>query len=251
MNHYPRHIGDWMRDTAHLSEVEECIYSRCIDQYYSREKPLPTDKASVCRLVRATTSAAKKAVASVLEEFFQLQDDGWHQKRCDQELGKFTERSTKAAESAAARWGKSQSERNANASPNAHANAMRTHSEGNASQKPVANSQEPEKGQKQRERPPTGSRLSLDTLPDDWRAYCQRERSDLLPDSVWQNFRDYWTAKPGKEGLKADWLATWRTWVRRESAGAPGQRMAAQPANRQTALEQRNLQVVSGWRPPE
>lgn len=28
-------------------------------------------------------------------------------------------------------------------------------------------------------------------------------------------FRDYWLAKPGQDGRKSDWRATWRTWVRR------------------------------------
>lgn len=27
-------------------------------------------------------------------------------------------------------------------------------------------------------------------------------------------FVDYWHAKPGKDGRKADWAATWRNWVR-------------------------------------
>lgn len=91
MNHYPRHIGDWMRDTAHLSEVEECIYSRMIDQYYSREKALPADKASVCRLVRAASKEARKAVDVLLAEFFSLEADGWHQKRCDLEIAQYLE----------------------------------------------------------------------------------------------------------------------------------------------------------------
>lgn len=139
MNHYPRHIGDWIRDTAHLSEVEECIYSRMIDQYYSREKPLPADRSAVCRLVRAASKEARKAVDVVLGEFFELGDDGWHQKRCDAELRRFSEKSAKAAASAAARWGPAHSEGNANA----HANAFQEQSDGNASQnqEPVANSQ--------------------------------------------------------------------------------------------------------------
>lgn len=29
-------------------------------------------------------------------------------------------------------------------------------------------------------------------------------------------FADHWRAKPGADGRKADWLATWRNWVRRE-----------------------------------
>lgn len=89
MHHFPKNIGDWMTATAHLSEVEECIYSRMVDQYYVREKPLPQDVASICRLVRATSAAAKKAVAVVLAEFFTLESDGYHQKRCDEELEKF------------------------------------------------------------------------------------------------------------------------------------------------------------------
>lgn len=30
-------------------------------------------------------------------------------------------------------------------------------------------------------------------------------------------FRDYWTAQPGQKGVKADWTATWRNWLRRAS----------------------------------
>jgi len=139
VNHYPRHIGDWIRDTAHLSEVEECIYSRMVDQYYAREKALPADRAQVCRLVRATTREARKAVDTVLEEFFAAEPDGWHQKRCDEELAKYAEKSAKASKSAAARWGKSDANGHANASPNAE----RTQSEGNASHKPLASNHEP------------------------------------------------------------------------------------------------------------
>lgn len=29
------------------------------------------------------------------------------------------------------------------------------------------------------------------------------------------NFRDYWTAKSGKDATKLDWQATWRTWARK------------------------------------
>ena len=27
-------------------------------------------------------------------------------------------------------------------------------------------------------------------------------------------FCDYWRAKPGKDGRKLDWVATWRNWMR-------------------------------------
>lgn len=33
------------------------------------------------------------------------------------------------------------------------------------------------------------------------------------------NFVDYWRAKPGAGGVKLDWDATWRTWMRRSANG--------------------------------
>lgn len=91
MNHFPKHVGDWITATAHLSEVEECIYSRMIDQYYARESPLPEDVKSVTRLVRASSAEARRAVPVMLHEFFKLESDGWHQKRCDDEIALFRE----------------------------------------------------------------------------------------------------------------------------------------------------------------
>lgn len=97
MNHYPKHIGDWMTATAHLSEVEECIYSRMVDQYYAREAPLPLELAACCRLVRASTTAARKAVPVILQEFFEREPDGWHQTRCDEEIAFYRERAAKTS----------------------------------------------------------------------------------------------------------------------------------------------------------
>lgn len=206
-----------MRDTAHLSEVEECIYSRCLDQYYSREKPLPSDLQGVCRLVRANNREAKKAVSTVLGEFFTLEADGYHQKRCDAELAKYAEKSAKAAQSAAARWKQTDSERNANAYANAPPNAKRTQSEGNASQEPITSNQEPKKKEQSASQ---GSRLPADwVLSEEWRAEAQSLRADWSPENivfVAEKFRDYWHGKPGKEGRKVDWLATWRNWCRQE-----------------------------------
>jgi len=34
-------------------------------------------------------------------------------------------------------------------------------------------------------------------------------------DRVWAEFVDYWVGVPGSRGVKADWDATWRNWVRR------------------------------------
>lgn len=86
MNYYEHHIGDFDADTAHLSWVEDMAYTRLMRLYYRRERPIPTDMAEACRLVRAISKDQKQAVESVLKEFFVLDADGWHQARCDSEI---------------------------------------------------------------------------------------------------------------------------------------------------------------------
>lgn len=88
-----------------------------------------------------------------------------------------------------------------------------------------------QQGQKAEAPAKQSSDASGSRLPKDWKPspedteYCKTERPDLLPSKVAQNFYDYWTAKAGKDGRKADWSATWRSWVRKEDskiAGRPG-----------------------------
>lgn len=77
----------------------------------------------------------------------------------------------------------------------------------------------PDSGFRSRERAsPRGSRLPLDELPDEWRAFCQVERPDLNPEVTFAKFADHWRSQPGAKGRKSDWLATWRNWVRNERA---------------------------------
>jgi uncharacterized protein YdaU (DUF1376 family) len=86
MNYFKHHIGDYDADTAHLTWLEDMAYTRLLRLYYRREKPVPSDINQACRLVRAITKQERDAVSLILEEFFVLQADGWHNKRCDEEI---------------------------------------------------------------------------------------------------------------------------------------------------------------------
>ncbi len=132
MNYYERHIGDYLKDTAHLSLLQHGIYARLMDVYYTRESALPD--ADAMRLIGARTKDEKVAGASVLAEFFTLVSGEWQQGRCDAEIARYKDKQEKARRSAEARW--SESGRNANALRSGDAKAMRTHSEGNALQSP-------------------------------------------------------------------------------------------------------------------
>lgn len=86
MNFYKHHIGDYDQATRHLSFVEDAAYSRLIRKYYAEEAPLPKDLKKILRLIGARTKEEKAAVEVVLEEFFELGEDGYHNSRCDREL---------------------------------------------------------------------------------------------------------------------------------------------------------------------
>ena len=64
-----------------------------------------------------------------------------------------------------------------------------------------------------------GSRLAQDwILPDDWEYWANKQRPDLNAKLVADQFKDYWIAQPGQKGVKLDWEATWRNWVRNTNA---------------------------------
>lgn len=88
MNFYKHHIGDYAQATLHLSFVEDAAYSRLLRKYYAEEKPLPADLKAIQRLVGARSEEERDAVETVLSEFFVLQEDGWHNKRADEEIAK-------------------------------------------------------------------------------------------------------------------------------------------------------------------
>ena len=126
MNYFEHHIGDYVAATSHLSFVEDAAYSRLIRIYYRDEKPLPLELKVVQRLAGARTREEKVAVETVLAEFFQASEDGWHSKRCDEEIARFREKREKARRSADARWNPDKLASEADNSD------MRTHSSGNA-----------------------------------------------------------------------------------------------------------------------
>ena len=52
MNWYKRYIGDYQRDTGHLSLVEHGAYTLMLDTYYATSRPLPKEQSVLFRLLR-------------------------------------------------------------------------------------------------------------------------------------------------------------------------------------------------------
>lgn len=86
MNYYERHLGDYAKDTAHLSALEHGVYTLLLDRYYATEAPIPA--AHVYRVAKAISKCERQAVDFVLGEFFKREGDDWRNGRADEEIEK-------------------------------------------------------------------------------------------------------------------------------------------------------------------
>lgn len=87
MNYYERHLGDYAKDTGHLTLAEHGAYTLLLDRYYATEQPIPAAQAH--RFARARAKDEIKAVDAVLSEFFRLEGDVWVHNRVDREIARF------------------------------------------------------------------------------------------------------------------------------------------------------------------
>lgn len=197
MHYYKFNIADWHLATSHLSLEEEAVYFKLINFYYDSETAIPLETDSVIRRLRL--GSVKVIVGIVLKEFFVLQDDGWHHLRCDDEISKYHHKAEVNQ-----RIGKL----------GGRPKKTQTVSVGNpqitltSNQEPITSS-EATRHKKRK----TSMSLSKDTMPENYEEFIRTERPDLNPLQTYYKFCDYWL---GNGETKADWLATWRNWVRNE-----------------------------------
>jgi uncharacterized protein YdaU (DUF1376 family) len=104
MHYYQFNIGDYATHTRHLSIYEDLAYRRLLDWYYLNEKPIPADAQQAAKLILMRNRYPD--VECVLQEFFQLTENGWINKRADAEISKFKEFSEAGKRGAAKRWSK-------------------------------------------------------------------------------------------------------------------------------------------------
>ena len=199
MNYYNFHIGDYISHTIHLSLEEDLAYRRLLDMYYDTELPIPNNIPLVSRKLRISAEVVK----TVLDEFFELTEEGFKNFRAESEIAEYQRFIEKQKANGSKGGRPKKSHRKPTANP--------TQSQKKPNQEPITNNQEP---YKERTR---GSRLSADfVLPTEWADWAKQERPDLDLRSVGEQFRDYWSAKAGSGSTKLDWQATWRNWVRNQ-----------------------------------
>lgn len=95
MNHYPHHIGDFVKDTMGFSQGAIGAYRLLMDAYYANEEAPAAEEVYV--IGRATTPAERKNVDKALTRF-ELRDGRYFHKRVDEELTAYYGRAAVARE---------------------------------------------------------------------------------------------------------------------------------------------------------
>jgi uncharacterized protein YdaU (DUF1376 family) len=204
MHYYKFNIADYRKDTGHLSTIEHGIYRQLIDWYYLDEQPIPEETQVVIRRLRLGFDEVK-FLQNVLSDFFVLGKTGYKHKRIEVEIKDYHEQAEKNKNNGklGGRPKKTQSV----------ISGLPDKSQNNPNQEPITNNHKPIKENKK------GSRLSQDWfLTKSLGDWATQERPDLDVRQVAEQFKDYWIAQPGQKGVKLDWDATWRNWVRNTKA---------------------------------
>lgn len=125
MHYYTHNIGDYRRDTSHLTLLEHGVYRQVLDQYYLNEKPIDLDTTKLERILNIKTEEEKNALANVLQDFFIKTETHYVHKRCDIAIDEYQDKSAKASKAAKIRW------------------SMQVDSNCTANQEPITNNHKP------------------------------------------------------------------------------------------------------------
>ncbi len=99
--------------------------------------------------------------------------------------------------------------------------------------------------------PPRGNRGQR--LGEDWRP--SQRTVDMIAGEYpgfdygreHKRFVDYWIAQPGQRGVKLDWDATWRNWMRRKGDEGGGAVVSRLPIGKQSAGDKARA-IADEWR---
>lgn len=216
MNYYSRYPAHYLSKTVHLTMQQDGAYTRLLDWMYANERPIPD--ADKFKIARASKKSEKDDVILILDSFFFLGVSGWENKRVISEIQKASPK-IEAAKNNGLRGGRPPKEKPIGFPEN---NPVGCVSETQlvisrkAPQSPITNTTaEARSTADAPQAPRRGSRLPKDWTPDaEQLAWARAERPSVNLATEAAKFRDYWIAKAGQQGVKLDWPATFRNWIR-------------------------------------
>ena len=222
----PLYVADYLADTAHLTAAQSGAYLHLIMAYWRAGGPLRLDDGALARTARMTPTEWSEAAGVVLA-FFRQEDGALHHGRIEHELAD-------AAAMYEARRKRTEAATAARAARNVTTNVTSDVTNNVTLTQPQPQPPFPTErdtvevplssggsGGTRAERADRGTRLPADWSPtEDDRAFAAGLGVAVEREAA--SFRDYWTSKPGADGRKTNWSATWRNWVRRTSERKQG-----------------------------
>lgn len=239
MHYYKRNIGDYHKKAGRLSMLEHGAYTLLIDACYDRERfPTEDDAIDWCW---ARSDEEVTAVRFVLSKFFALDDGVYVQQRISEEVGAYKEMAIKNKEIAENREKAKKEGKNGISTKRAP-----TVNEPPPNQEPRTKNQEPEvpplipQGEKKKRKAAIPDQFMVTAEMRTWAA-TNAPSVNLKTET--ENFVDYWR---GAGGTKLDWVATWRTWMRKSQTDSQrgGGRGGYKSVNQQQVVEDNNARVV-------
>jgi hypothetical protein len=93
MHYYQFNIGDYASHTRYLTQSQDLAYRRLLDLYYLHEKPIPKENpAALIGMNDCLTS-----VEQVLNDYFILTDNGWVNKRANEQIDEYRNKQKSAS----------------------------------------------------------------------------------------------------------------------------------------------------------
>lgn len=128
----PMFWGDYLADTGHLSTEEHGAYLLLLAaMWMSTEPELPDDDRKLARIARSDIRKWRQKLRPAVEDFFEIRDGNWHQKRLERErvyVKNLSEVRTEVGKRGArARWLKNNETDMANGMAKPMAKAKQTH----------------------------------------------------------------------------------------------------------------------------
>lgn len=199
------YVGDYLADTLDLTTEQHGAYLLLLMTMWRQGGSLPSDPKKLARIARVS-ARRWHVVWQEIEHFFYESDGVIRNERLDREHKKAVSISEK---------------RIASGAKGGRAKALKTKEPDLANAKAGLKHSQKSESYREKEEPngssKKGSRLNAEwRLPQPWGQWAVDQ--GLSPEVVrreGENFRDYWIGIPGQKGVKLDWQATWRNWIRK------------------------------------
>jgi uncharacterized protein YdaU (DUF1376 family) len=239
--------SDWLTGTRGLSPAEAGIYITLIAMMYEKGGTLTGDMPKLARLCNCPLAPFQKMLDRLVDDgkLDRSGDGALTNKRVQTELATRQRTSIAASQSAALRWEKdkqNQSDADANAMRNAsiagagQISEVRTQKEEHTDIGDRASNSVGSLSRTKAEPKSRGTRLSVEwVLPKsmgEWALAQGLPRDRILLEA--EKMRD-WSINAGKVGVKVDWFAAWRNWVKKAIDELPRAR-GSPPGRKPTGL---------------